>query len=375
MRIAYILTWNLAHNDGVTRKVFQQVQEWRELGREVEIFYSWDSEGKDAKGANFFQKDLIWNSPIGILKNNKTYSLLCNSVMEYKPDVVYLRWEFHKKSIMKLMSKIPTVMEINTHIEGEFKRRSRDNFKDKLRYIYYLLTYKGFNKKCAGIVSVTKEILEIGGYKEIGKPTCYIPNSIPIDENFSVSNFSGKDDNIPRLVFIFSGLRPWHGLDNIVELAKGSIGELNFDLITGFDAQDLELPPNVKVYPFLEKNEFLDIFKTAVAGIGSAGLYEKQMNEACAIKVREYLAAGLPVIIPYKDTAFVDNNLPEWVLELPNQKGSLIKSKEKIINFVRLMRGKRLSSKEVMPYVGSKYWESKRLEFMKEVVTRSQNEF
>ena len=80
----------------------------------------------------------------------------------------------------------------------------------------------------------------------------------------------------------------------------------------------------MKVYPFLEKNEFLDIFKTAVAGIGSAGLYEKQMNEACAIKVREYLAAGLPVIIPYKDTAFVDNNLPEWVLELPNQKLSLI---------------------------------------------------
>ena len=375
MRIAYILTWNLAHNDGVTRKVFQQVQEWRELGHEVEIFYSWNSEGKDAKGANFFQKDLIWNSPIGILKNNKTYSLLCKSVIKYNPDVIYLRWEFHKNSIMKLMCKIPTVMEINTHIESEFKRRSRDNFKDKLRYIYYLLTYKGFNKKCAGIVSVTKEILELGGYKEIGKPTCYIPNSIPIDENFSASNYSGKEDNIPRLVFIFSGLRPWHGLDNIVELAKGSIGELNFDLITGFDAQGLELPPNVKVYPFLEKNEFLDIFKTAVAGIGSAGLYEKQMNEACAIKVREYLAAGLPVIIPYKDTAFVDNNLPEWVLELPNQKGSLIKSKEKIINFVRLMRGKRLSSQEVMPYVGSKYWESKRLEFMKEVVTRSQNEF
>ena len=375
MRIAYILTWNLAHNDGVTRKVFQQVQEWRELGHEVEIFYSWNSEGKDAKDANFFQKDLIWNSPIGILKNNKTYSLLCKSVIKYKPDVIYLRWEFHKNSIMKLMGKIPTVMEINTHIEGEFKRRSRDNFKDKLRYIYYLLTYKGFNKKCAGIVSVTKEILELGGYKEIGKPTCYIPNSIPIDENFSASNYSGKEDNIPRLVFIFSGLRPWHGLDNIVELAKGSIGELNFDLITGFDAQGLELPPNVKVYPFLEKNEFLDIFKTAVAGIGSAGLYEKQMNEACAIKVREYLAAGLPVIIPYKDTAFVDNNLPEWVLELPNQKGSLIKSKEKIINFVRSMRGKRLSSQEVMPYVGSKYWESKRLEFLKEVVTRSQNEF
>ena len=84
MRIAYILTWNLAHNDGVTRKVFQQVQEWRELGQEVEIFYSWNSEGKDAKGANFFQKDLIWNSPIGILKNNMQNGLITHLMLLFQ---------------------------------------------------------------------------------------------------------------------------------------------------------------------------------------------------------------------------------------------------------------------------------------------------
>lgn len=374
MRIAYVLTWNLAHNDGVTRKIFQQVQEWRKYGHEVEIFYSWNSEGKDVEGANFFQKDLIWNTPIGIFRNKKTYSRLCRSVINYKPDVVYLRWEFHKNSLTKLMEEIPTVIEINTHIKGEFKRRSRESLKEKLRYFYYLLTYKKFNKACAGIVSVTKEILQSGGYQDIGKPTCYIPNSIPIDEDHETLNYSGGINSIPRLVFIFSGLRPWHGLDNFIELAENSIGELNFDLITGFDAQGIEFPLNVKLYSFLEKDQFLKIFRSAVVGIGTAALYEKNMNEACAIKVREYLAAGLPVIIPYKDTAFVDKKLPDWVLELPNEKGSLKKSKQKIINFVSSMRGRRLSSNDVMPFIGSKHWESKRLEFMREVVTRCQNE-
>ena len=37
MRIAYVLTWNLAHNDSV-RKIFQQVQEWRKYGHGVEMF-------------------------------------------------------------------------------------------------------------------------------------------------------------------------------------------------------------------------------------------------------------------------------------------------------------------------------------------------
>ena len=38
MRIAYIITWNLGHNDGVTRKVLRQAKEWKDLGHEVEIF-------------------------------------------------------------------------------------------------------------------------------------------------------------------------------------------------------------------------------------------------------------------------------------------------------------------------------------------------
>lgn len=365
MRIAYILTWNLAHNDGVTRKVFQQVQEWRNLGHEVEIFYAWSKDGENAKGANFFQKDWIWNSPIGILRNHKIYSKLCECVIDYEPDVVYLRWEFHKNSLMKLMSKIPTVIEINTHFDGEFRRRSSEDWIEKVRYLYYQLTYRKFNKACAGFVSVTKEILELGGYNQMGKPTCYIPNSIPIDDDIKTVEYSPKKNSIPRLVFIFSGMRPWHGLENLVDLARISDGQLEFDLITGFDAQNLDLPSNVKTYPFLEKHEFLKIFEGAVAGIGSAGLYEKQMNEACAIKVREYLAAGLPVIVPYKDTAFIDKTVPDWVLELPNEKGALAKSKKKIIDFTRLMNGKRVPSKEVVSFVGSKYWETKRLDFLK----------
>ena len=59
MRIAYIITWNLGHNDGVTRKVLRQVQEWKDLGHEVEIFCATEEIVKPVKGVTFFKKDFF----------------------------------------------------------------------------------------------------------------------------------------------------------------------------------------------------------------------------------------------------------------------------------------------------------------------------
>lgn len=371
MRIAYIITWNLSHNDGVTRKVLRQVQEWKDLGHEVQVFCATEKKGENIPGVHFFIKDHVWSSPLAAIRNRKVYSSLCDAVVNYQPDLVYLRWEFHKKSLNKLMNLIPTVIEINTLFKGEFKRRSRENWIEFIRYWYYLMTHNKFNKSSSGFVSASKEILELGGYYETKKPCSFIPNSIPISENQETVSYSKPQSGIPRLVFISSGIQPWHGMQNLIELAKNSIGELEFDLITGFDAESLELPENIQIYSFLEKEDFMKVFKGAVAGIGSAGLYENGMDEASVLKVREYLAAGLPVIVPYKDTAFLDKELPEWFLELPNEAGALAREKENIINFVKKMEGFRIPLYDVIPYVGSKYWEAERVKFMEDVLNNS----
>tara|TARA_Y100000766_G_scaffold29801_1_gene20731 strand:+ start:1451 stop:2566 length:1116 start_codon:yes stop_codon:yes gene_type:complete len=368
MRIAYVITWNLCHNDGVTRKVLRQVQEWKDLGHEVEVFCATEKKSEPIPGVTFFHKDRVWSSLFAFFKNRKVYSTLCKEVINYKPDIIYLRWEFHKNSLMNLMRKIPTIIEINTFFSGEFKRRSKENWIERIRYWYYLLTHKKFNESCAGFVSVCKEYLELGQYERTDKPYCYIPNSIPIDENQNPVSYSALDSSIPRLVFMSSGIQPWHGLKNLIELAEESIGELEFDLITGFDSESLQLPENIRVYSFLEKHEFLEVFQGAVAGIGSAGLYENGMQEACVLKVREYLSAGLPVIVPYKDTAFLDQKPPEWLLELPNEPGSLAKEKEKIKEFVLRMKGRRVEASKVMPYVSSTRWESERVKFFEKVL-------
>ena len=55
----------------------------------------------------------------------------------------------------------------------------------------------------------------------------------------------------------------------------------------------------------------------ADVAIGTLSLHTKQMEEACPLKVREYLAWGLPVIIGYKDTEFPAPDTA-FLLQLPN---------------------------------------------------------
>ena len=69
MRIAYIITWNLGHNDGVTRKVLRQAKEWKDLGHQVEIFCATEEIVRPVKGVTFFKKDRVWRSVFAALKN------------------------------------------------------------------------------------------------------------------------------------------------------------------------------------------------------------------------------------------------------------------------------------------------------------------
>jgi hypothetical protein len=367
MKIAYILTWNLQLNDGVTRKIARQAQAWRDLGHEVEVFCASYLKDEVSFPVNIFHRRQIWSNPLAFISNRRIYMSLCDAVRNFAPDLVYLRWEFHKRPLAKLMSEVPTVIELNTHYAGEIRRRAKGSWIERVRLWYYKFTHHHFEAACAGFVAVSKEILDKGGYRKMGKPAIHIPNSIPLGDSGDPVPYKPAESGLPRLVFISSGIQPWHGFSELLKLADVTRGELEFDLITGFKLAPSILPTNVRNHEFLEKDEFLRVFEGAICGIGSAGLFENDMEEASVLKVREYLAAGLPVIIPYKDTAFLDSELPEWVLELPNRRDGLLDSREDILSFLQKMEGRRIPLAEVAPFVGSDYWEAQRVNFLVEV--------
>ena len=117
------------------------------------------------------------------------------------------------------------------------------------------------------------------------------------------------------------------------------------------------------------KRGFYESIKGAVAGIGSAGLYENGMDEASVLKVREYLAAGLPVIVPTKILLFLIKNCLSGFSSCLMRQGL---AREKRISLILSKRWKGSNPLyDVIPYVGSKYWEAERVKFMEDVLNNS----
>ena len=98
-------------------------------------------------------------------------------------------------------------------------------------------------------------------------------------------------------------------------------------------------------------------------------MHRKKQEEASPLKVREYIALGLPVILPYKDTAFIDG-CPDWVLELPNAPSTFEKSET--INLIRDFciknKDRVVTHAESASYIDSYGLEGAKLEKLAEVI-------
>jgi hypothetical protein len=120
----------------------------------------------------------------------------------------------------------------------------------------------------------------------------------------------------------------------------------------------------MRVHPPLSRKEFEPLLARADAAIGTLALHRKAMQEACPLKVREYLAHGLPVVIAYEDTDFVGEDT--WfLLRLPNEESNVDHHAADVRAFVERVRGRRVARSEVDGRIGSEAKERRRLAFLR----------
>jgi hypothetical protein len=155
----------------------------------------------------------------------------------------------------------------------------------------------------------------------------------------------------------------YQGIDKILCLAK-AFPRWSFDIV-GYEMRRKDLPSNVRFYGHLSRSEYESILAGADVAIGTLSLYIKNMEEACPLKVREYLAYGIPTIIGYKDTDF-PNGAP-FLLCLPNTPDNVEKNLDRIEAFVLSWKGKRVPRSEI-EHLDLKVKEEKRIIFIEEVL-------
>ncbi len=367
MRIAYLVEIDLTSESGITNKIKGQTNSWLKEGHEVKVF-SFPSFGKEGgnKKVNFLDVDSesfihplaqkLKGQPRNYLNKVLSKRDIILSLHRFQPDIIYYRQGIWFPGIEKIFSyPAPVVVEANTNDLEEIKLEGR------LRRAVYNYGRKKILQNTFGIVSVTNEISKL--YEDLVPFRKTISNGYVFDEPFSPK---GKSSNIqvPSLLFVGMPGYIWHGVDKILKLAE-LLPEFKFHL-AGYEKGMLsDVPDNVVCHGILQKEELKSLYSTVNIGIGTLALHRKKMNEACPLKVREYCAFGLPMILGYIDT---DLEGQDFVLNVGNFENNVIQNIDLIKNFVDAWRNVKVERKLVEPLVGFGLKERERLSFFKQII-------
>lgn len=347
MRIAYLVgSFPLAL--GVERKVCEQIKTWTSMGHEVAFFTS--------------QCPLDFNSyhgcSVAVVGRARHRALsptrLLKSVERFSPDLVYMRFGMAEPGFIRLFSSVPVVAEVNQNDQHIYYLT-----RSPLFHWYHKLTRQLVWRKAAGFIFVTYELANT--LPKYGLPYAVIANGIDLSmyEPLPVCLHER-----PSLLFIGNPEYVWHGVDDIVTFARKT-PEWDYHIV-GFSTFD-SLPNNVRCYGKLSKIEYTHIATNCHVAIGTLGLYKTHLNEAAALKVREYLAWGMPVILGNVDTDFMHGT--PFILTVPNRPNGMLQSICDVQNFVRAWMTLRVQ-RSAVKHLDVSLKEMQRLKFFQTCITR-----
>lgn len=355
MRIAYYAPLSEGAR-GVKNKIAEQISAWRRMGCTVKLFVY------TASRDNWKEKlDEDWEiiARGRLLQRLSRVSLLCRKIIQWGPDIVYMRFEFFYPPIGSLMKKIPTVLEVNSDDLAEYRA-----VLPLAKWLYHRATRGRTLAHAAGIVSVTEEIRE---RLALGNAAvAVISNGIDLSKYPVLPVASGP----PRLVFIGwewtdrAFAYQYHGIEKVLRLAK-LCPDWGFDIV-GYHSPGNE-PGNVVFHGPLERRAYEAIFERAQVAIGPLALHVKGMNEACPLKVREYLAYGIPTIIGYRDTDFPKR--AAFLLQLPNTPSNVDDNVDRIKGFVAAWADRRVP-RDAIEHLDIMSKERERLRFFEQILTQ-----
>ncbi len=378
LKILYLLPIELDKYPGVLIKIHSQVQAWVKLGNNVCVLLILPANSMPIENTplrEIHRKGLI---KAIYLKKNMSFSF---ELLRYKiglskifnkalklinlenPNIIYARASIFQPFYKKLGHFYKLILEVNTDFKSEIKLQAYQSPKFLLRYLYFKIFGSEILKNVDGICSVTFEIDQsIKSTKSV-----VVPNSIDVNLYSDVIKFKKKNKKKEKSIFfIGSPNMPWHGVDILEKLAI-KLPEITFHVVGISISNPSTKPKNMIYHGFLKKEEYLPILINSTAAIGTLALHRKKMNEACPLKVREYVACRIPVIVPYLETTFKINGYPSWALVLENNEKKILAAADKISTFINQCDQLILNESDVNKFVHVDDIECARIEFFKKI--------
>ncbi len=360
MHIAYVtihVAPEIMHG-GVGKKIQTQMNIWRGLGHEVALFSLTPAEIPFPNEQQF-----VYDAKADLLKRelNRASGLMrmLESIREYQPDVIYLRFGLYSYPMHRLFKIAPVVLETNSDDRQEYQKRGV--------FFYWMnrLTRNLTFGSASGIITPSPELVDVLLPKR-DKPFRIISNGIDLSQAETLPPTNHKQ---PVITMVCSPGMKWHGVDKLIGFAE-KMSDVVVNIV-GYSQKDLDMPApsNVRLHGFLDKQGVRDVLAQTDVALGTLALHRNQMQEASVLKVREALAYGIPVVIAFHDTDLHDVNL-DTILRIPNTEENVAENAEHIRQFAYDMIGKRVDINAVAPYLDQRKKEEMRLEFFRDVLKK-----
>jgi glycosyltransferase involved in cell wall biosynthesis len=361
MRIAYLSQMaDVSRENGITKKILSQISSWTAKGHTARYFALAPN---DSVWAGFMRVETTIIPRGNALSRFFNATKLAAAIRTWRPDLIYYRYGHHVPGLPALFRMIPTIAEINSDDLREYPLK----FPLRKR-VYHRITRTKLLRSVSAFVPVTAELGQ--RLRVFGKAVFPLGNSITVADYETCAPVPNPDSR--HMIFLGSPSAPWHGLDRIAELS-GLLPHWTFDIVgsTAKEARSISpassQPANQVFHGHLDRRAYEGLLAPATAALGSFALWRNKMEEASPLKVREYLARGLPVIAAYKDTDIPDD--ADYFLRLPNDAAPLAPHVPKINAFLSDWQTRRVPRAAIL-HIDTSVKEASRLAFMTEIVAR-----
>ena len=363
MNLAYILYSLDSAESGVSKKIANQVGAWVGAGHRVTVIRAGLSTHREGyeKANQAVGARLIYRVTEGAMGRWGRWVGLKKTLRAENFDAVYHRFDLATPGLVEAMTAGKWTVELNTNDLTEYA------LAPGLRNTYNRWTRNRLFRRAGGAVFVTRELSQAPAFEAFGKERLVLGNG----GDFSVKPAPAPSVNDPVILLFMAGEgQEWHGIDKLPLLAKANPDWKILVLGVAKWNSSETLPRNIEFRGRMKRDEYEPIVAKCAAGIGSLGLHRIQMFEGSPLKVREYAAYGLPMILACKDVD-VPENAP-YALYLPNSEDNVEKSLPAIRDFVEKWRGRRVPREQVA-HMDWKVKERTRLEFIARVAGVGRN--
>jgi nucleoside-diphosphate-sugar epimerase/glycosyltransferase involved in cell wall biosynthesis len=160
-----------------------------------------------------------------------------------------------------------------------------------------------------GLVAVTHEIKSYEQDRDrssLIKPSFVYPNGVWLKSD----DISDLRSDLPEFLFVASYFSNWHGLDLLIEAVEQSKSVFRIHLVgtlSSVDAARCAKDKRFVIHNILGTDDLTNLMNSVWCGLSSFALHRKGMQEACSLKVREYLNSGVAVYAAHRDAGLPDD--------------------------------------------------------------------